>query len=382
MNYPSWFNSANLSELIKESRLRCKTNEEIENANNNIKAMIESLPSIKTADVDIRRSKVNIKERKGIQETSFGCDIENTLSVHAKTGYSNFFNRGETFAVSFKLSGPKNPKVNVSYTHPIHRLTDFRKANPFQILVSGFKVERPTVDDSPIQSIGAFSELSACKLPFSVRFSSTYKRIIKNERMPFPFKFDPHTYLWSTITVETPSHFSPFNYMSEIGIISKSLRDYIPFLRTRFFSKIPLPLGFSVYAAGGAILSQGPVPNNEKFRIGGVPIIRGSKDKQFGHSIGGHSVGSDIYLAGGLHQTQCILPGNNINAHFFINGAISKSLWGNDPLSHDLSFYKLITAGAGLILSQGPVKVELNVTHPLYNPSGIKTTSYGLGFAI
>ena len=133
--------------------------------------------------------------------------------------------------------------------------------------------------------------------------------------------------------------------------------------------------------SGGAILAPEAVPFTEKFKVGGAPIARGIENHEFGPTFANFPSGIDAFASSTVEFFTPILPQANLNAHFFVNGAIGANFKSNNIFDSLPDFSTALTFGTGLVFRQGGIQVELNTQIPYYASEGLKTVRYQIGFS-
>jgi hypothetical protein len=86
-------------------------------------------------------------------------------------------------------------------------------------------------------------------------------------------------------------------------------------------------------------------------------------------------------VSGTLDFSTLLFPEYSLNAHFFVNGALSVNSKSNSVLDMTPSAAGVLSAGAGLTFMHGPAKVQLNVQQPYYVTKGLKFLKFQIGIS-
>jgi outer membrane protein assembly factor BamA len=198
---------------------------------------------------------------------------------------------------------------------------------------------------------------------------------------PVVLTSDNYTYFKASFRSDI-SLFTRFvNTAFEVATIVSKECTAIPFVKVSGTAHYNMGYGLGFHVTGGVIGARKPVPFPEKFRIGGIPVSHGIEHEKFGTSVGGFPSGCDSYLAGTLDFSTLIFPEYALNAHFFLNGAISANRKSNSILDFAPSVSSVVSVGAGLTFTQGPVRVQANIQHPYHVSSGLSFSRFQFGIS-
>eukprot|EP01121_Diplochlamys_sp_Union-15-3_P007548 TRINITY_DN1928_c0_g1_i4.p1 TRINITY_DN1928_c0_g1~~TRINITY_DN1928_c0_g1_i4.p1 ORF type:complete len:323 (+),score=36.56 TRINITY_DN1928_c0_g1_i4:388-1356(+) len=126
---------------------------------------------------------------------------------------------------------------------------------------------------------------------------------------------------------------------------------------------------------------------SDRFFLGGPTDFRGFEFKGLGPRLGNDSFGGDMLGVSSLHFTWPVLytrTGLSLKSHLYtqIGNLISlKEDAGIGNLVSMMEHYRM-SVGGGLILRYGPLRFELNLSHPLRKEESDITKAFQLGFAL
>jgi hypothetical protein len=376
---PPWFPSDALSSAIDHISQLPLTPEEKDAQLSRLKEQISSLKSIKS--VSLKLDSAEIVPSRGLMPTTFGVDVGPESDGNVSTGWSNFFQRGDFIVFEGKFKHLTAPTLSVSFTQPLLKNANFSLDNPF----GTFRVSA-TLDIQPISGeniqTGLLESILSPQGPFGthrVAFSVVNYRL--SARPPVVLSSDRSPYFKASIRSDLPLFGHLIDTALEVAaVVSKSCAAN-PFVKLSVTSHYNMGYGLGFYVAGGAIAASKPVPYPEKFRPGGIPVSHGIEHERFGPIVGGFPSGCDSYASGTLDFSTLVFPEYNLNAHFFLNGAVAANRRSNSILDFAPSVSAVVSVGAGLTFTQGPVRVQANVQHPYYVSSGLSFARFQLGIS-
>ena len=384
----NWFSSEPIQDEVRRIESLDVSDDEKDQLISNLESKIKEIKSIKSVEISrsgpFRRFSANVKPRVGNLPTSIGGEAGTKQSVHVSTGYSNFFYSNEYVEVMAKIRTDSAPKFTMRFTRDDLNNADFSLQNgPYT-----------TSSLSIVYDINMFKKQKISTASISGMYQKKGSKLMHTASMemvqedhsinaPPALYFDPPIYFKALLRTENTGIIPSLSAFSEIAcVVAKKM--LIPFLKMRTnFSKTFSFCNLKVLkgdVTGGAILAPAAVPFAEKFKIGGVPIARGIENDEFGPKVAFFPSGCDAFLSSTLEFFTPVFPAQNLNAHFFVNGAIASNFKSNNIFDIQPSFSSMVTFGTGFIFQQGPVQVELNAQLPFHLSDGQKCLRYQIGF--
>ena len=390
---PDWLPTKTLEELISEVQQTFKEEDYKKQVFESIVQKVKSLPSIKDCTIDPKTGRFTITAYNGLTKTNIGGEIGTENAATISTGWSNFFGKGEAILITGKLTQNHSPSVNITFTLPNLKETDFKRENPYQKFDFSINLQREMLFENPIDSVTATASMSAGTKPFQTSITISSIKQQTDNSAPFPLRYEPSPYFKLALQLLHPKIQPGALNQITLGLISTST-EFTPYIKTNISKSLALPYGIQIFTSGGFMSSllakdrcafsfktMRPMPFPEKFFVGGVPSGRGVADKKFGYAYGGFTHGLDMYASATIEEKLLLFPQYQINGHIFVSGIIGRNFSSYYPWSCDPDWSALAVAGVGATFVQGPLQIEANVQMPLYQ-TGAKNTVLKYQFGI
>jgi hypothetical protein len=161
----------------------------------------------------------------------------------------------------------------------------------------------------------------------------------------------------------------------ECGLVNPT---FVPMVRVRTAATWRMARGGTLQASAGATFSDGPVPRFDRFRIGGIPTLRGVRDGDLYPRSEHGPLGSDHYVTAGINQRIQWSDGQ-IGFHAFVNGGFAKLANSDFAELGSQDWKGFIGCGAGLEIGLFGRVVEANISAPVWTPGGVPLESVQFG---
>lgn len=364
-------------------------------------AKVKSIKTIKTIEIYrllpkfwkfnlFNPFRIKIIPRTGQLATTIGGEAGSTQSMHISTGFANYFYHNEYYELSAKVRSDTSPRFSAQFTHDYLEEADYSLLQHFFTTYSVsasydmkmFKKQKITTAmlSSTYHPKNSFLSHSA---------SLSIVKEDQSETVPPAFYCDPSPYVKMALKTENTSIIIPsagafceLSYLFSKSKQNDKLLSFIPALKVQTnISKFIDSLNLKFSGSGGCIIAPEAVPFNEKFKVGGAPIARGIENHEFGPTFANFPSGIDAFASSTIEFFTPLFPQVNLNAHFFVNGAIGANFKSNNFFDNLPDYSSVLTFGTGLVFRQGGIQVELNTQIPYYFSEGLKTVKYQIGFS-
>jgi hypothetical protein len=296
-------------------------------------------------------------------ERSPGARFDCGLLVHRYGCYAGV--RNASGSLSWELQGRyylfREYEIRANLSRPIYRYCDFTSRYVFPSVRLSLAYQDQALFHEFVRVLSLAADWSSSDRLRQMGIED--KRVRYQEKTEFPGERD---YRKTVFSISRRCVFGPSQL--KIGFESGCLSNEIEFnsiVRSQILLDLGLSSGANLLLTGGTTWSLRPVPLYDRFRLGGIPTVRGIRSQEFSAHTDQVFWGCDHYVTLGVDQRFQLPKDDRLGFHLFANAGLAKLSKSSSKHPECRKLKVMIGCGVGVTCKILDRVFEANIAAPV-----------------